>query len=78
MKIRYAETRIVEYDPDLTDPFYGDKGATTIEAAMKVDKEFFETVKGADIEDLDGDVVIERTWQLLGDDGSVVVTFQGV
>jgi hypothetical protein len=75
MKIRLVESRTVEYDPDLEDPFYSDKGATTIEGALNVDREFFENINGADIKDLDDDVTIERKWQLLGDDGSVIATF---
>ena len=75
MKIKLVEKRTVTYDPDLEDPFYTDRGAKTIEGALNVDKEFFNDVKGADIGDLDDDVTVERTWQLLGDDGSVIATF---
>lgn len=76
MKVRATETRTYEYEPDLEDDFYSERGAKTIEGALKADKEFFDKNGTKEMTtELDDQPTINVVWQLIGDDGSVIATF---
>lgn len=75
MKIQAVETRVYEYEPDLSEDFYEERGVKTIEGCLKADKEFFDEHGTKEMTDLDDRPQITVVWKLLGDDGSVIATF---